>query len=228
MSQPTAESPPRILSVQVGRIAALGDAAGRSVPSGFVKSPVVGAVEAGHLGLSGDQQADLTVHGGPDKAVYFYPAEHYARWVQDTPRHEQALVPGAFGENITTLGLDEDTVSVGQVFRIGGAELQVTQPRQPCFKLGLRFRDNTLGRIMMQTGRTGWYTRVLKIGLLQAGDRIDILHRPNPAWTITRMNGLILDRDRSRREYGQLAGLEGLAEVWKQAAREALEDARET
>ncbi len=158
MPGPRRQDAPRVMSVQAGRIAPLGP---NGVPSGFVKSAVVDAVPVGHLGLEGDEQADLTVHGGPDKAVYFYPAEHYLDWLRDVPRHERALIAGAFGENLTTSGLTEDSVSIGEVLRIGSTELQVTQPRQPCFKLGLRFGDNTLGRIMMQSGRTGWYVRVL-------------------------------------------------------------------
>jgi len=122
----------RVASVQVGRIAPLGP---ESVPSAFVKLPVTGPVHAATLGLAGDEQADLTVHGGPDKAVYLYPSEHYPLWLRDVPRHAQTLMAGAFGENITTSGLEEATVAIGDVFRIGTAEVQVTQPRQPCFKL---------------------------------------------------------------------------------------------
>lgn len=224
VTSPVAPPSPRLLSVQVGVVAPLVDGKGESVPSAFVKSPVEGVVQADTLGLSGDQQADLTVHGGPDKAVYFYPSEHYAKWLQDTPRHERMLVAGAFGENLTTVGLDEESVSIGQVFRIGAVELQVTQPRQPCFKLALRFDDRTLGRIMLQTGRTGWYARVLKIGALQAGDRIHLLHEPNPRWTIARLNDFRRNRNRTRGEHIELAGLEGLAEVWKQAVREVLQN----
>lgn len=222
--QLTDRNAPRVLSIQVGRIAPLGTGNGRSVPSGFVKSVVHGPVEAGQLGLAGDQQADLTVHGGPDKAVYFYPAEHYPRWVNDAPRHGPLFVAGAFGENLTTVGLDESSITVGQVLRVGSAELQVTQPRQPCFKLALRFDDSTLGRIMMQTGRTGWYTRVRKPGVFQAGDEVHLMDEPNPKWTIARLNGLILNRNRSRDEYAELAALEGLPDGWRQAADQILAD----
>jgi MOSC domain-containing protein YiiM len=197
------------------------------VPSGFVKSAVQGLVRVVTLGLDGDEQADLTVHGGPDKAVYFYPAEHYPLWLHDVPRHAKTLVAGAFGENITTKGLFEDSVSIGDVVRIGTAELQVTQPRQPCFKLGLRFNDNSLGRIMMQTGRTGWYMRVLKPGTLQAGDKIHVLRRPDAEWTISRFNGFILNRRSANDEFAEIASLEGLADVWKQAAKEVIDNVHE-
>ena len=137
-------------------------------------------------------------------------------------RHDQALVPGGFGENLTTLGLHESTVSIGDVLRIGTTEVQVTQPRQPCFKLGLRFSDNALGRMMMQTGRTGWYLRVLKPGRLQAGDPLELLRRPNPAWSVARFNTLILGRRDNRQDLAELAALEGSADGWRQSALEAL------
>jgi len=223
MSDSLREDAPRVMSVQVGRIAPLG---AQGVPSGFVKSPVAGPVRVAPLGLDGDEQADLTVHGGPDKAVYFYPSEHYPRWLVDVPRHEHALHAGAFGENITTVGLDESSVAIGDVFRIGSAEFQATQPRQPCFKLGLRFNDSSLGRIMMQTGRTGWYVRVLKPGSLGAGDAIEVLRRPNPAWTIGRFNAFVLHRRAAKAEIVEVAALEGLAEVWKTGLEESLAERR--
>lgn len=209
---------PTVASVQVGRIAPLGP---QRVPSGFVKSAVPGPIHVVPLGLQGDEQADLSVHGGPDKAVYFYPAEHYPRWISDAPRHERLLIAGGFGENITTTGLDEDSVCIGDTFRIGTAEVQVTQPRQPCFKLGLRFSDNSLGRVMMQSGRTGWYVRVLAPGTLQAGDSILVLRRPNPRWTISRFNRFILGRRNAMTDLAELTLLEGLADGWRQAIVEA-------
>lgn len=224
MSELLREGASRVVSVQVGRVAPLGT---RGVPSGFVKSAISGPVNVTPLGLNGDEQADLTVHGGPDKAVYFYPSEHYPSWLKDAPRHEHALHAGAFGENITTLGLDEQTVAIGDVFRIGSAEVQATQPRQPCFKLGLRFNDNSLGRIMLQTGRTGWYVRVLKPGSLQAGDEIQVLRRPNPRWTIFRFNEFIFNQRATKAETVEVVRLEGLAEVWRTGLEESLADIRD-
>lgn len=223
MSAPFRADAPRVMSIQLGRVAPLG---AQGVPSGFVKSAAAGPVNVAPLGLDGDEQADLTVHGGSDKAVYFYPSEHYPRWLVDVPRHEHALHAGAFGENITTIGLDESTVAIGDVFRIGSAEFQATQPRQPCFKLGLRFNDSSLGRIMMQTGRTGWYVRVLRPGRLGAGDAIEVLRRPNPAWTIERFNAFVLNRRAARAEMVEVAALEGLAEVWRTGLRASLADMR--
>lgn len=210
----------RVVSVQVGKIAPLGR---EGVPSAFVKAAVKGSVEAGEMGLAGDEQADLRVHGGRDKAVYFYPFEHYARWSADVPRHAATLAPGAFGENVTTAGLDEAGVAIGDVFRVGTATVQVTQPRQPCAKLGLRFGDNTLGRVMMQTGRSGWYVRVLEVGRLGAGDGVELVGRKNAVWTIARFNDFILHRRTDRGVLQELDGLEGLAQVWREKVREALE-----
>jgi len=152
-----------IVSVQVGRVAPLGS---RQVPSAFVKRPIAGRVMVERLGLAGDQQADLRVHGGPDKAIYCYPSEHYAKWLAEHPSTESLLVPGGFGENLTTLGLDEDQLCLGDVLRIGGVKAQVTQPRRPCFKLGLRFADMQMLDAMLRSGRSGWYLRVLEPGLI--------------------------------------------------------------
>jgi len=210
---------PSVLSIQVGRVAPLGL---RKVPSAFVKQTLPGVARAGALGLQGDEQADLTVHGGPDKAIYFYPSEHYSHWADDVPEHRDLLLPGSFGENVTTIGLDEHSVSIGDVLAIGSAQLQVTQPRQPCFKLGLRFNDNTLGRIMMQTHRTGWYVRVLREGEFQAGDEINVIRRPGSGWTIARFNQVIVRRSASPEDMKVLAELEGLPAEWRNEFREAL------
>ena len=174
-----------IVSVQVGGIAPLGP---KGVPSGFIKRPVNEPVMAGRFGLAGDRQADRRVHGGPDKAIYCYPVEHYASWRTVVPQHVALLVPGGLGENLTTEGLDEDDVAIGDTFRIGRATAQVTQPRQPCFKLALRFEDPQMVKAMVRSGFSGWYLRVLDAGQIRAGTPITLIDRPNPAWSITRFN----------------------------------------
>jgi MOSC domain-containing protein YiiM len=196
-----------VVSVQVGQIAPLGS---RHVPSAFVKRPISGRVMVQRLGLVGDQQADLRVHGGPDKAVYCYPIEHYAKWLAECPSAEALLVPGGFGENLTTLGFDEDGVCIGDILRIGSATAQVTQPRQPCFKLGLRFADTQMLRAMIRSGRSGWYLRVLEPGLVEAGASITTIDRLNPSWPIARLNRLIRRRG-PLDEIAELASLGGLA-----------------
>jgi MOSC domain-containing protein YiiM len=158
-----------IRSVNVGRPRelAVGD---RAVLSGIVKRPVDGRVRVGLTNLAGDEQADLSVHGGPDKAVYAYPAEHYDRWRSELRRDD--LSPGWFGENLTTEGLLEDDVAVGDVLRIGSALLEVSQPRVPCFKLAARMDDPAFARPFLKSGRVGFYLRVLEQGELGAGDAV--------------------------------------------------------
>jgi MOSC domain-containing protein YiiM len=141
------------------------------VISAIFKSPIEGRVALRHHNLVGDRQADLTVHGGPWKAVYQYPAEHYAYWAEQLPGTE--LPFGAFGENLTTAGLLEDSVRIGDRFRIGTTVLQVTQPRMPCFKLALRFGRPDMVKRFWLSGRSGIYFSVVEEGELGAGDAIE-------------------------------------------------------
>lgn len=207
-----------VVSVQVGHVAPLGP---RHVSSAFVKRPIAGTVMAKQLGLVGDQQADLRVHGGPDKAIYCYPVEHYVKWLEERPSNEALLVPGGFGENLTTRGLDEDLVCIGDVLRISGVTAQVTQPRQPCFKLGLRFEDPKILRDMLRSGRSGWYLRVLEVGLVKAGVSITVIGRPNPTWSVARLNHL-LGPHAAVEELAELAELSGLATDIRDSARAAV------
>lgn len=198
----------RLHSVQVGRTAPLGP---EGVPSGFVKRPVLGPVQVSPLGLAGDEQADLSVHGGPEKAVYGYAMRHYAAWRSELPEHEQILVPGAFGENLTVDGLTEDEIFVGDVHRMGSALLQVCQPRQPCFKLALHFRDSRLPRAMVKSGRAGWYYRVIEGGTLRAGDRVELVQRPQPGLPLSRLVSIVNRGVATVDEHSALAGMPEVA-----------------
>jgi MOSC domain-containing protein YiiM len=211
-----------VVSVQVGQVAPLGPDA---VASGFVKSAVTGPVAVWQLGLAGDAQADLRVHGGPDKAVYLYPSEHYASWRRELPKHAAVLVPGGFGENLTTLGLDEDAICLGDALRTGSALLQVTQPRQPCFKLALRFADPRLPRMMLQTGRSGWYARVLEGGVVESLSPIIVAERLNPAWPVSRLARLIARHSATLEDMVELSDLPGLPALWRRTATAAVEQA---
>ena len=164
----------RIASVNVGKPAPLrrGD---ESVPSGIVKTPVAGRVRVGRTNLDGDGQADLRVHGGPDKAVYAYPAHHYRTWAAELGRDD--MVPGLFGENLTVDGVDEDDVLIGDRFRMGTALLEVSQPRIPCFKLGIRVGDPHFLRPFLHSGRTGFYLRVIEEGDVAEGDPVERVSR---------------------------------------------------
>jgi len=164
----------KLLSVNVGLPREI-EWKGKIVRTSIFKAPVTGRVRVAKLNVEGDQQSDLTVHGGVDKAVYAYPSEHYAFWHQELPGVD--LPQGVFGENFTTSGLLEETLHIGDRLRIGSAEFVVTQPRMPCFKLGIRFNRPDMVKRFLQSGRTGFYFAVLKEGEVAAGDSIELLER---------------------------------------------------
>ncbi len=198
--------------VRVGRVAPLGP---RGVPSGFVKQPVAGPVRLDTHGCAGDAQADLRVHGGRDKAVYAYPVAAYPLWRAAVPRHAARLLPGAMGENLTIAGWSDPDVAIGDRVRIGSALLQVTEPRQPCFKLGLAFADPSMPRRFAEVGVSGWYYRVLEPGSVVAGDAATCLDRPNPAWTVARFFALILSGRVDDEALSEIVALEGVADGWR-------------
>jgi MOSC domain-containing protein YiiM len=192
----------------------------RGQMSAIGKVPVVGRVRIGFLGLEGDQQADLSVHGGPDKALHHYPFEHYARWSALAADHALLNLPGAFGENISTYGLDEDQVCIGDRFRLGTAVLEISQGRQPCWKQGARMEWSTLPALMVKERRSGWYYRVIEEGDAEAGDELMLLDRPLPDWTVSRVFGLLIAGDH-KRDLGALpalAAMELLYEGWRARA----------
>ena len=209
-----------LLSIQIGRIAPLGP---DGVPSGFVKSAADGAVPVTSLGLAGDEQADLTVHGGPDKAVYAYPAVHHRAWAVDYPHHADRFVPGGVGENLTIKGWTEADLCVGDIHRIGSARLQVCQPRQPCFKFALRFADNRLPKAMVRNGRAGWYYRVIEQGTIRAGDPVQLAERPNPGFGFERLVEIVNFGNASLDELTSMAAMTGLASRLRARAQVALE-----
>jgi MOSC domain-containing protein YiiM len=167
-------STPSLLSIQVGRPRQV-EWGGDIVTTSIFKTKVTGPVRVHRLDLEGDEQSDLTVHGGPDKAVYLYPSEHYDFWAREL--NEPSLPSGAFGENLTTKGLIEQDVNIGDRLRIGSAEFLVTQPRMPCFKLQIRFNRGDMVKRFAQSRRSGFYLRVLQEGVLEAGDAITFLSR---------------------------------------------------
>ncbi len=162
--------PSRVLAVSVAHARSV-PWNGRAVRTGIFKAPTKDRVRVRRLGLEGDEQADLEVHGGPSKAVYVYPSEHYAFWGQELPG--TPLPWGAFGENLTVTGLSEAGVRVGDRFRIGTVLLAATKPRFPCYKLGIKFGRDDLVPRFLASGRTGFYLRVLEEGELGPGDAIE-------------------------------------------------------
>jgi len=180
------------------------------------------AVFLGFLGVAGDQQADLTVHGGHDKAVYGYGLGAYETWRQSFPERAERLVPGSLGENLTIAGMNEQNVAIGDIVRNGGVVLQVTQPRQPCFKLALRFEDPRIPGAVVRNGLCGWYCRVLEEGTLAVGDAVTLQAQPNPDWTIARFYAMISRRTATIEDLTALTQLAGLARYWRATAESQL------
>lgn len=162
----------KIISVNVG-LPRLVLRNGEPVSTGIFKEPVAGRVRMRTLNLDGDRQSDLSVHGGPEKAVYVYPSEHYEFWKRELP--DMDLPWGMFGENLTTTGLFETEINIGDTFRVGTAEMMVTQPRMPCYKLGIRFGRADIIKRFLASERSGFYLSVLKEGEVGAGDEFQLL-----------------------------------------------------
>lgn len=209
----------RLLSIQVGLptdrgVEGAADPMDRPWTSGFFKESVNGPVRLGTLNFEGDGQADLVNHGGPDRPVLAYSADHYPGWREELGRPD--LPFGAFGENLTIDGLDEDRVCIGDSFAIGPVvRLQVSQPRQPCWKLARRWRIKDLPARVVNTSRSGWYLRVLEEGTLVAGLEVSLLERPYPDWTVRRASAAMRHwRDR-REEVLELASLPLLSASWR-------------
>src|SRR5918993_1968136 len=194
---------------------------GEPVSTGIFKEPVEGRVMLRTLNLDGDRQADLTVHGGPTKAVYAYPSEHYEFWRAELPG--MALPYGMFGENFTTEGLDEGGVRIGDRFRIGGAEVTVTEPRMPCYKLGIKFGRADILKRFLRSGRTGFYFSVSREGEVGAGDAFEQLGRDEHNITVADITRLYAsDRD-DLHTMRRALEVTALPASWKDYFRERLE-----
>jgi MOSC domain-containing protein YiiM len=202
----------RVLSVNVGLPREV-TWRGKPVTTSIYKDPVDGRVPLRRLNLDGDRQADLRVHGGPDKAVYAYPAEFYELWSRARPELE--LGPGTFGENLTTEGLLDEEVSVGDRFRVGTAELVVTQPRLPCFKLGIRMGSDAFVTEFLERGLLGFYLAVAHEGEVSPGDAITEVARDTRRFRVTEVARLYA-RDREDADgLRSAAALDALPESWR-------------
>mgnify|MGYP003575448733 CR=1 FL=1 len=201
----------------VGQVALLPDGCSSS---GIHKLPTDHALWLSATGLQGDAQADLRIHGGVEKAVHHYPREHYAGWASWSRRADLLASPGAFGENISSRGWDESNVCIGDVVRLGEALVQVSQGRQPCWKLDLRFGECGMAREMQARGRTGWYYRTLEPGWVRAGAQAVRVDRPHPDWPLSRLIALLFTRNaHAAPEWERAAELPALAERWRQTFR---------
>jgi len=186
---------------------------GMKVVTGIFKEPVQASVMLRTLNLDGDRQADLSVHGGVSKAVYAYPSEHYEFWKKELP--EMELPYGMFGENFTTKGMLEDEVHVGDRFRVGDAELMVTEPRLPCYKLGIKFGRSDIIKRFLQSRRTGFYFAVLKEGAVKAGDEIEPLSRDGNHISIADITRLYAFEKDDLETLRRAVKLEALSESWR-------------
>jgi MOSC domain-containing protein YiiM len=186
---------------------------GKTVRTGIFKEPVSERVMVRSLNLDGDRQADLTVHGGLDKAVYVYPFEHYDYWRSELPDTELPL--GTFGENFTITGLREEEVNIGDRFRIGNVTLMVTQPRLPCYKLGIRFGRPDMVKQFLASRRTGFYFRVLQEGEVGAGDTLELLSRDDNNITVADITQLYVRKEDNPDLRQRAAQLEALPKSWR-------------
>ena len=187
---------------------------GKIVWTGIFKEPVPGRVALRRLNLEGDRQADLTVHGGVDKAVYAYPVEHYDHWRRGLERELSSC--GQFGENFTVSGMLESSTSIGDVYRIGTAVVQVTQPRTPCFKLGIRMGDRRFLRPFLASGRTGFYLRVLEEGEVGAGDEIELVRADPSGLTVAELLRLAYEDPDDLEGAKRAAAVQALSADWRE------------
>jgi MOSC domain-containing protein YiiM len=190
--------------------------------SAIAKAILSGPVRIGFLGLEGDEQADHRYHGGPDKALHHYPSDHYPHWAQRAVDHPLLNGPGAFGENISTWGLAETQVCIGDRFRLGTALIEVSQGRQPCWKQAARMEWTTLPAMMVRERRSGWYYRVIEEGVAEAGDMLTLVDRPLPDWSVARVFGLLIagDHKQNPADLEALAAMPLLFEGWRERAAE--------
>jgi MOSC domain-containing protein YiiM len=186
-------------------------------PSAIAKTAAGGPVLVTAGGMSGDEQADRTAHGGPDKALNLYPSEHYRHWREVFPDKAQAYRPGGFGENVALEGLTEADLCVGDILAAGSVRLQVSHGRQPCWKLNLHTGNPEQAAALQKTARTGWYVRVLEEGTLKSGDTLEIVGRPCPDWNLRDVILARFDPHLDPATAQALANLEELAPPWRAA-----------
>jgi MOSC domain-containing protein YiiM len=212
----------KLVSVNVGlpRLLAW---AGNTFKTGIFKHPVEGRVQLRTTNLDGDRQADLSVHGGPNKAVYGYPSQHYAAWSAELPELLDLVQTwGAFGENFTTEGLLETTVSIGDRYRVGSAVVRVTTPRLPCYKLAAKFQRDDMIERFLRSGRCGFYFAVIEQGEVGAGDEFELLGREDPTLTIAEVNRLYSAKSPDRESLQRSLDVKTLPESWRDRFRARL------
>lgn len=203
----------QIVSIQTGKIQTFEGDVAESWASAINKTNISGAVHVGHLGIAGDEQADLVNHGGPDKAILAYASKHYEAWNSEFA--DKNFEAGGFGENLTVADIDESTCCIGDTFRIKDCLLQISQPRQPCWKLSGRWNLPKLAVLVQQNGRTGWYFRVLHEGVIEAGIDIELVDRPYPEFSVAWANSVMYAKPRRPEDDRRLAACPALSESWR-------------
>jgi MOSC domain-containing protein YiiM len=211
---------PIIPSVQIGTVAPIAPD-GRT--SAINKVPSAGPWTITSTGILGDHQADLVNHGGAEKAIHHYPLEHALEWTNDLGQHALLGKPGAFGENLSTTGWTEHDVHIGDIIGFGDVLLQVSQGRQPCWKLNLRFGMPDMAYRVQSTGRTGWYYRVLREGTVQPGASLKLIERLHPDWPLARLIRILYRDKLAFDDLKLMAELPELAEGWRKLCRRRLE-----
>jgi MOSC domain-containing protein YiiM len=209
----------KLISLQVGLPRTI-TRNGQEVTTGIYKAPIKRRIQLHWLNLEGDRQADLSVHGGQDKAVYAYPSEHYLYWKKELGGLN--LPWGAFGENFTTAGLLEDTICIGDRFTIGTAEAVVTQPRIPCFKLNMKFDSDIMAKRFLASRRTGFYLRVLREGEVGPGDKITLVHRDENGVSISDALRIYLHDPGASELLQRALRVEYLSAAWREEFRQLI------
>ncbi|MFZ0908490.1 MAG: MOSC domain-containing protein [Candidatus Acidiferrales bacterium] len=217
------QPPPKLISLNTGLPREV-TWHGNPVTTAIFKQPVTGRISLRKLNLDGDRQADLTVHGGEFKAVYCYPFAHYEYWKRELPGRQLSM--GIFGENFTTEGLLEDSVHLGDAFSVGTAEVVVTQPRLPCYKLGIRFNSDGMVRRFLASGRTGFYLAVTREGEVAAGDALKLIDRDPNAVPVPEITRLYIAKSYSDDDLASLQRVlkvAALPDSWKNYFRERMQ-----
>ncbi|MFO1004106.1 MAG: MOSC domain-containing protein [Planctomycetaceae bacterium] len=203
----------RILSIQSGRVQTFDGDASERWSSAIRKAKVSGAVQVRQTGIVGDAQADLVHHGGPDKAILAYADQHYDQWNAELPG--KGFDAGGFGENLTVADLDESQCCIGDTFRVGECVMEISQPRQPCWKLSRRWDLPKLTVLVQQNGRTGWYLRVIEPGQIEAGMTLELLARPFSEFSVQWANAVMYAKPRRPADDQRLSKCPALSEAWR-------------
>ncbi|SFC06062.1 MOSC domain-containing protein [Pseudoalteromonas denitrificans] len=195
----------------------------RVFKSAINKSLISGPVNVNEMGIIGDEVGDTKIHGGIDKAVHLYPSEHYEFWKSELENCNDLNQFGAFGENLSTSGISEKDVCLGDEIKIGTCVFEVVQTRQPCWKLNVKFERNNMSRLMQDSLKTGWYFKVLQVGVMVAGDDIILINRPNPSWSLNKVVNLLYKDKLNYSDLSELAKLR-LVPSWQKMVTNRLKN----